>query len=81
MSELKVDISDTTHKTLLKLANSSGESIQVILDKAIENYRRSLFLMQANEAFAVLKQNKALWRGELAERQTWDKTVADGIDE
>jgi len=33
MSELKINMSETTHHTLLKLANSSGDTIQEILDR------------------------------------------------
>jgi hypothetical protein len=65
---------------LLKLANSSGDTIQEILDKAIENYRRNLFLVQANESFLTLRNNETLWQEESAEREAWDQTIADGID-
>jgi hypothetical protein len=80
MPELKINMSKTTHHTLLKLANSSGDTIQEILDKTIENYRRNLFLVQANESFLTLKNNKTLWQEEIAEREAWDQTLADGID-
>ncbi|MEB3293905.1 MAG: hypothetical protein VKJ24_12170 [Synechococcales bacterium] len=80
MSELQVSVSETAHKTLLTLMESSGDTMQAILDRAIENYRRYLFLVRANEAFAVLKQNEALWQDEVAERQIWDQTLADGVE-
>lgn len=80
MPELKINMSETTHHTLLKLANSSGDTIQEILDKAIENYRRQLFLVQANNAFLTLRNNKTLWQKEIAEREVWDQTLVDGID-
>jgi predicted transcriptional regulator len=80
MAKLTIDISEATHETLQKLAESSGESIQTILDRAIENYRRYIFLVQANQAFTAMKQNDALWQEEIVERQAWDCTVADGIE-
>lgn len=80
MPELTVSVSETTHKTLLKLAETSGETIQTVLDKAIESYRRYSFLVQNNQAFAALKQNEELWQEELAERQAWDQAIADGVD-
>lgn len=80
MSELTIGISEATHETLQKLAESSNESIQTILDRAIENYRRYVFLVQANQAFTAMKQNDALWQEEIAERQAWDCTVVDGIE-
>ncbi|BAY18212.1 hypothetical protein NIES21_40560 [Anabaenopsis circularis NIES-21] len=81
MPELTVNISEASHQSLLKLAETSGESIQKVLDRAIENYRRYVFLAEANQAFTALRQNQTLWQEELAERQTWDQTVADGIEE
>jgi hypothetical protein len=78
MSEFKISISESTHKTLLTIVESSGDTIQSILDKAIDNYRRHLFLVQANEAFATLKQNETLWQEEITERQIWEQTLADG---
>lgn len=80
MSELKVSVSETAHKTLLTLVETSGDTMQAILDKAIENYRRYLFLVRANEAFASLRQNEALWQDEVAERHVWDQTLADGVE-
>jgi hypothetical protein len=81
MSELTIDISETTHKTLLQLAQSSGDDLVTIMDRAVENYRRYIFLVQADRAFATLKQNEELWQEEIAERQAWDVTIADGVTE
>jgi hypothetical protein len=81
MSELTIDISETTHKTLLQLAQSSGDDLVTIMDRAVENYRRHIFLVQADQAFATLKKNEELWQEEIAERQAWDVTIADGVTE
>ena len=80
MSELTIDISETTHKTLLQLAQTSGEDLVTVMERAVENYRRYVFLAQADRAFAALRQNEELWQDEIAERQAWDLTVADGVD-
>jgi len=74
MSELTVNINKSTHETLLKIAESSGETISGVLEKAIENYRRTLFLVKANLAFEELKTNEELWSEELSERLAWDLT-------
>lgn len=81
MPELTVSISENAHKTLITLAETSGETMPAVLDRAIENYHRSLFLTRANAAFAVLRQNETLWQEEVAERQLWDQTVADGVED
>jgi hypothetical protein len=72
MSELTIDISETTHRTLLQLAQTSGDDLVTIMDRAVENYRRYVFLAQADRAFAKLRQNEELWQEEIAERQLWD---------
>ena len=81
MSELTVKISKSSHDALLQLAETSGESMQTILERAIENYRRTKFLIEANQAFEKLRQNEELWQDELKERQEWDQTIADGLEE
>jgi hypothetical protein len=77
MSELTIDLSETTHKTLLQLAQTSGEDLVTIIDRAVENYRRYVFLVQADRAFAKLRQNEELWQEEIAERQMWDLKIAE----
>ncbi|NER49035.1 MAG: toxin-antitoxin system protein [Symploca sp. SIO1A3] len=81
MPDLTLSLSETAHKTLINLAEASGETMQTVLDKAIENYRRYIFLVQANQAFAALRQNEELWQEELAERDLWDQALADEVGE
>ena len=50
------------------------------MERAVENYRRYVFLAQADRAFAALRQNEELWQDEIAERQAWEITIADGVD-
>ncbi|MFZ1025594.1 MAG: hypothetical protein WAN66_05175 [Limnoraphis robusta] len=35
--------------------------------------------MEANQAFTALRENETLWQEELAERQEWEQTLADGV--
>ena len=79
MPELTIPISFASHKALLTLVESSGHTTQAVLDQAIENYRRQIFLEQANEAFIRLRQNEELWEDELTERMDWEMTIADGV--
>jgi len=66
MSELTVKINKSTHEALLNIAESRGETVSGVLEKAIENYRRTLFLVKANGAFEELKTNELLWSEELS---------------
>jgi hypothetical protein len=63
------------------LAQTSGDDLATIMDRAVENYRRYVFLIQADRAFATLRQNEELWQDEIAERRAWDVTIADGVTE
>lgn len=80
MQSATVRISSTSHNILKELAARSGESMQVILDQAIEQYRRQVFLQQANQAYAALRNNPEAWQAELEERVAWDVTLSDGLE-
>ncbi len=74
-------ISLNAHKMLLELAHKKGESMQKIIDMALEAYRRQLFLEESNRAFAALRKNDGAWQEEREERTLWDTTGADGLEE
>jgi hypothetical protein len=62
------------------MAAQDNASMQAVLDKAIEHYRRERFLQGANADYATLKSDKKAWERELAERELWERTLADGFD-
>jgi len=80
MQSSTIRISNTSHNILKELAARSGESMQAILDQAIEQYRRQVFLEEANQAYAALRNNSEAWQAELQEREAWDITLADGLE-
>ena len=43
MSELTIDISETTRRTLLQLAQTSGDDVVTIVDRAVENTIGDMF--------------------------------------
>jgi len=74
-----VRISPHSHELLRRLAEEEQDSMQSVLDKAIERYRRERFLRAANADFAALKRNAKAWKQELREREFWELTAADGL--
>jgi hypothetical protein len=66
---------------LRKLAAASGEPLQKVLERAVENYGREQFYAEFNAAFERLKADPVAWEEELAERAEWDATLADGLDD
>jgi predicted transcriptional regulator len=80
MQSSTVTISSTSHHILQELAARTGESMETILEKAIEQYRRQIFLLQANQAYIALRNNPQEWEAELEERKAWDITLGDGLE-
>lgn len=76
-----VRIQPETHRKLRQIATSIGESMTDTLEKAVEAYRRQLFLEEANRRYAALRGDSKRWAEELAERSAWDATLADGQEE
>ena len=75
-----IRISAHAKATLRELARHEGKPMQTVLDEAIECYQRERFLDEANAAYARLKSDPEAWKEELAEREQWDGTLADGIE-
>ena len=81
MASRNVRISETALRTLRELAEVADISMQTMLDRVIEDYRREAFLKRANDAFAALRANPERWKEELEERRLWDKTLKDGAEQ
>ena len=78
MPSLTVRIDEVSHHTLRELSERRGESMQEILARAIEEYRRRHFLESANSAFEALRKRPKAWKQEQEERKAWDRTLRDG---
>ena len=74
-----VRISAHAHEVLRQLAEEENVSMQAVLDKAIERYRRERFLRAANDEYRALKQDSKAWKQELQDRELWDQTLPDGL--
>jgi hypothetical protein len=74
-----VRVSPRAHQLLLQLAEEEQQSMQAVLDRALERYRREKFLRAANADFEALRRDQKAWKEELRERQVWERTLADGL--
>jgi hypothetical protein len=79
MAQLRVG--NGTHQTLKQLAQRTGESMQAVLDKALEEYRRKQFFQELGGAFAAMQSVPSNWESELAEREAWADTLKDNLDD
>lgn len=75
-----VRISDSSRQVLRQLAKQKGESMQTVLDKAVEEYRRAQMFADADAAFAALKSDPEAWAEEQRERELWAGTLQDGLE-
>ena len=75
-----VRISEMSHRALRDLAEGENTSLQSVLERAIENYRRQRFLAAANRQYAALRADRSAWTDETAERGAWDRTLDDGVN-
>jgi len=78
MPSTTIRISESSRKMLRELAQQEGESLQAVIDRAIENYRRQRFLEGLHNDFAALRNDDEGWKAEGEERSAWDVTMADG---
>jgi len=78
MSGKTVRVSSKTAEALKGIARETGDSVQKVLDRAVEEHRRTLFLEEANKAYAELKENPRQWKEEQEERDIWSNTLTDG---
>jgi hypothetical protein len=74
MKPTTIRISLATREKLRSLTSETEESMQTILDEAVEAYRRQLFPKRANEAFALLRNDPISWEEEQEERTAWNIT-------
>ncbi len=78
MPSTTIRISESTRRMLGELARQDGKSLQSVLDRAIETYRRQRFLEGLHNDFKALRSDPEAWRTEKEERAAWDAALADG---
>jgi len=74
-----VRISRRAHDLVQELAATEGASLQEILTRALEAYRRQRFLEAVNEGYRALREEPGAWQAVREERSAWDATLPDGL--
>jgi len=80
MSEPTVRISEASQLVLKELTEQTGQTMAEVLDKALDAYRRQVFVDAVNAGYAALRADPEAWAEHLAERKLWDATLMDGLD-
>jgi len=76
-----IRIDENVGKFLHEISQQEKISIQVVVEKAIENYRRQYVLAKTNRAYAKLRTNPKAWEEEINERRSWESTLSDGLED
>lgn len=79
MPSATIRISNSSREVLKQLAARQGETMQAVLERSIELYRRHRLLQETNQAYAALRQDRKRWAALEAERRQWDPTLQDGL--
>ncbi len=80
MSSVNIRISSNSYQILKTLSKGKGQSMQSVIDQAIEDLRRRKLLEETNRAFSALKADETAWQDEMEEREIWENTLADGAE-
>lgn len=80
MQSVNVRVSSNSYQILKQLAKDEGQTMQSLIDSALEDLRRRKMLEATSLAFAALKANKTEWQEEVAERELWENTLSDGVE-
>jgi predicted transcriptional regulator len=80
MGSAMVRVSDHTHEALREIAHAEQKSMQSVLEKAVEQYRRRRYFEELDAAYVRLQEDPEAWRAIEAERKIWDATLGDGLD-
>ena len=78
MSTTTIRVPTETRDTLSEMARQSGLSMQSVIERAVELYKRQQMLAAINDAYAAVSNDQVAWSALEAERSEWDVTLVDG---
>ena len=70
-----------SHQALKEIAQLTGDTLQAALDRAIEDFRRKLYLEGLNADYAALRRDPKAWSDFQKELAEWDATNNDGLED
>lgn len=68
MSTRTVRVSKRTHDELQKLSQQIGESMQAVVEQAVEELRRKRFLEQTHKTYMEVRNDPSAWEDTVGER-------------
>ena len=80
MSSVNVRISSGSYNILKSISKGKGQSMQSVIDRALEDLRRREVLEAANSAFSALRSIRQLGGMRWRSAGFGENTLADGIE-
>jgi len=80
MSAPTIQISDASHRVLQDLVQHTGQTPTEVLDKALDAYRRKVFIDEVNAGYAALRADPVAWAEVEEERRSMQGSLMDGLD-
>jgi hypothetical protein len=74
-----IRVTEETWLALRELAHTRGESIQEVVAKAVEAYRRQQLLETINAAYATIQEHLEEWQRLQNEYADWDTALLGGL--
>lgn len=81
MVSVAVKLRPETYGRVKRLAEEQRTTMQEIVARGIEALERQEFAAAFQRDFAALRNNSAAWELEIAERETLENALSDGLDE
>jgi predicted transcriptional regulator len=81
MSSTTVRISSGTHRALREIAEKRGQSMQTVLDEAVEQLRRQTFFDDFDRAYAAVREDPQAWADEIELRKALDATLGNALED
>lgn len=80
MPDSTLAVRESTIHTLNELAGQTGKCVQDVLEQALDDFRRKLFLEGVNAAYAAVRSDPQEWAAVEEERRSMSGSLIDGLD-
>jgi predicted transcriptional regulator len=79
MKTTTVRVPSETRDAMREMARREGVPMVIVLQKAVDAYRRRRFWDEVDRAYASLRADRKAWKKEEDERRVWNDANLDGL--
>jgi predicted transcriptional regulator len=76
-----VKLKPETYERVKRLARESHTTMQEVVTRGVDALERQEFARAFQDDFARLREDRAAWDEEESERELWDATLSDGLQD